>query len=631
DLLVRLGICTALALNAMLFAAAEYFGMSSVDGVAYTLFRWLSAGIATLAVAVGGPVFFRAAVAGLKRRVLHLDLPIALGIGLGYGASAFAFVTGFGEAYFDSVTVFVALMLAGRFVQQRAVRQNRNFLLANDGTEHVRIRRLEADGSVERVLVDAIQVGDRLLLVPGDLVPVNAWLRDDAAALSLDWINGESEPRRFERDAEIPAGAFVAGRRGVVVEARANAADSGLHAMLAMPLTADGVQPGGKFWGWLNRIYVAAVLMLSAAAAIVWTIVDPSRAVDVVTAVLIVTCPCALGIATPLAVDLVLARLRRQGVFVRRGSLLDRARHVRRVVFDKTGTLTWGGVRVRELRAVPDGSLDALYTMASSSNHPVSRAIAEHLKARDPKFLEQLPVDDLPGLGLVSVQNGHELRLGSSSFTLGDAGETDDAVCVFTRDGHVESCFGVEEDFRAGVADEIEQLRSRGLDVWLASGDRAHKVARAAEQLGIPDDHALGDLAPDDKARLVKELGSADTLMVGDGLNDAPAFDVAGCAGTPALDRPVMPGRSDFFYVGAGVGAVTAVLDAAHRFHAVVRRNLWLAGIYNAVALTFCFAGFMSPWLVAVLMPISSLVLIANTMSGIGAHRAVAKSAGGLA
>lgn len=627
ELLVRLGVCVALALNAMLFAFAEYFGMSSADGASYDLFRWLSAGIATLAVGVGGPVFFRSALAGLRRRVLHLDLPIAIGIALGYGASAFAFVTGFGQSYFDSVTVFVALMIAGRFIQQRAVRRNRNFLLENDGTEHVRVRRLDAEnGEVERVGVERVAAGDRLLLVPGDLVPVNAVLRDDAAALSLDWINGESEPRRFERDSEIPAGAFVAGRRGITVEARSTAAGSGLSALLALPVERDGGQLGGRFWRVLNRTYVGAVLALAALAGVVWGIVDPGRVVDVVTSVLIVTCPCALGIATPLAVDLVLARLRRLGVFVRRGSLLERARHVDSVVFDKTGTLTWGGVTVRELRPVPGELTDVLATMAISSNHPVSQAIAERLRGVG-TFLPDVVVDEVPGRGLVAEHGGREFRLGGRSFTLGDAARDRDAICTFTRDGHVEACFAIEEDFRAGAGDELRALEAEGFRVWLASGDAPEKVSRAVESFGLDPERARGALSPEAKADLVRSLGDR-VMMVGDGLNDALAFDAAACCGTPALDRPVMPSRADFFYTGAGVGAVTAVLDSSRRFHAVVRRNLWLAGIYNALALALCFAGLMSPWLVAVLMPASSLLLIANTTWGIAADRTPPRAGG---
>ena len=192
-LLMRTGICVALALNAMLFALAGYLGMTQVDGPAYQLFQGLSFGLSTLAVAVGGPVFFRGALAGLRKRLLHFDLPISLGIVLAWGGSVSCFFSGRGDSYFDTVTVFVALMLIGRTLQQRALRRNRDYLLANDGAEHLRTRVLR-DGALHRVPIDQVVPGDRLRLLPGDLVPVRARSSVPAAAFSLDWINGESEP-----------------------------------------------------------------------------------------------------------------------------------------------------------------------------------------------------------------------------------------------------------------------------------------------------------------------------------------------------------------------------------------------------------------------------------------------------
>ena len=233
SLLVRTGVCVALALNAMLFALAGYLGMTAADG-AYELFRGLSFGLSTLAVAVGGPVFFRGAVAGLQQRLLHLDLPISLGILLAWGGSVSCFFSGHGESYFDTVTVFVALMLIGRSLQRRALRRNRDYLLANDGAEHLRARVLR-DGRPESVPVDQVSPGDRLRLLPGDLLPVRGRLQSSAATFSLDWINGESRPRTYHRDDVVPAGAFCGDRRPIDVTALANAHDSGLLRLLATP------------------------------------------------------------------------------------------------------------------------------------------------------------------------------------------------------------------------------------------------------------------------------------------------------------------------------------------------------------------------------------------------------------
>ena len=619
-LLLRLGVCAALAMNAMVFAFASYGGMSAVDGANYTLFHWISFALATVAVAVGGPVFFRAACAGLRQRVLHFDLPISLGIVLAWSSSTALFLSGWAAPYFDTVTIFVALMLAGRFVQQRAVRRNRDVLLANDGAEHLRARRV-VEGAIQHVPVREIEPGDALLLAPGDLLVVDARLDDDSAALSLDWILGESRARVFARGDAIPAGAFLRGRRAVRVLAVRTAGQSGLLRLLATPRTAGRSLRGrDRFWLLVNRGYVAAVLGLALVAGVVWSFVDPVRAAQVATAILVVTCPCALGLATPLAFEMAVAALRRRGVFVRDAALLDKARHVRTVIFDKTGTLTWGGVRVRAIRDVEAAHRDELFTLASSSSHPVSEALAADLVDRHPaRRIDGIVTEECVGRGVRAERDGVELRFGSAAFALGDSPDPrGDPMCYFSRGGRVAAVYAVEEDYRPGAAEELRSLRESGRRVLMLSGDRKDRVARAAADLGLPDADARGGLKPADKARIVAELDHGDTLVIGDGLNDAPAFEAAFCAGTPALDRPVMPERADFFYTGFGTGAVSNVLSTAQRFHVTVRRNLWLAGIYNAVAVSFAVAGLMTPLLCAVLMPMSSLLLIAHTVASSG-------------
>lgn len=618
-LMVRLGICAALAMNAMMFAFAIYGGMSAADGANYSLFHGVSFGLATAAVVIGGPVFFRAAFAGIRQRVLHLDLPISIGILLAWASSTVVYLTGLADPYFDTVTIFVALMLGGRFVQRRAVRRNRDYLLANDGAEHLRVRRVDG-ATIDSIPVREVGTGDVLLLAPGELVPVDAVLDAEDAQLSLDWILGESRARIFRRGDELPAGAFVASRRPVRAVAVRTAEDSGLTRLLATPRRnpQDALRGRDRFWVVLNRTYVVAVLTIAAVAAAAWSLVDPVQAVQVATAVLVITCPCAVGLATPLAFDMAVAGLRRRGIFVRDGAMLEKGRHVRTVVFDKTGTLTWGGVRVRAVREVEPGLRDALFTMAVSSNHPVSDAIQRSLRAEgavlDPSTQE---IEERAGHGVSACRGADALRLGSASFTLGDARRDDDeeSLCFFTRNDHVVAAFAVEEDYRAGAADELAALRAAGYRVVLLSGDRKERVARAAADLGIAPADAHGAMRPEQKADFVRDLDHGDTLVVGDGLNDAPAFEAAFCAGTPALDRPVMPERADFFYTGAGTGAVARVLATARGFHRLVRRNLLLATTYNVAAVTLAVAGLMTPLLCAVLMPASSIALIAHTVA----------------
>ena len=613
-LLVRLGVSAAVAMNAMILAVSLYFGLDAStaagDAAIRSLFGWVLLALGSISVVVGGPVFFKTALAGVRAGVVHMDLPISLGILMAYGGSVYGQLTG-GATYFDTLTIFVALMLGGRFLQQRTLAKSRDQVLADDGAEHLRARCVR-DGAIELVPIQELQVGDELVVAPGDLVPTRAVLLHEPSMFSLDWINGESEPRAFAAGDELPAGAFHAGRAAVRLRVTAGYAESGLATLLSRePRDREDTRGKVQFWQLLNRYYAIGVLTCAVIGAGVWAFVDPARALPVAVAVLVVTCPCALGIATPLAFHLALARLRRRGVFVRTRSLLDKVRVVRHVIFDKTGTVTFGGLRAEAEGPVPRTALPVLATMAAASNHPVSQAVLEALDERP--ILDCLAVREHIGAGLEAKHLDSVWRLGSRAFCGLPEREGVRRECVLTRDGDLVATFTLVEDYRAGAAEEVRALRARGHDVWLLSGDRPDRVAAAAADLGLPPDCAVGGMSPQDKALAVARLDRDDTMMIGDGLNDAPAFAEAYCAGTPAMDRPVLPARADFCFRGAQAGAVASLCEIADEHARVVRANLALALLYNVAALSLSLAGLMTPLLCAVLMPISSIALVLHT------------------
>jgi Cu2+-exporting ATPase len=611
-LLIRLGICAALAMNAMILAVSLYFGLDEATGDAAVrqLFANVLFGLGTASVIVGGPVFFRTAWAGLRAGMVHMDLPISLGLIAAWAGSVYGHFTG-GAVWFDTVAIFVAFMLGGRFLQQRTLARSRDQVLADDGAEHLRARRL-VGGAVQLVPVQQLRAGDRLLLAPGDLVPVHAALAGQASTFSLDWISGESEPRAFAVGDEVPAGAFHAGRRAVEVEVRADYAASGLARLLSQePPERDDPHARVRFWHVVNRSYAVGVLLAAALGGLLWAWLDPTQALPVAVSVLVITCPCAMGIATPLAYHLALAALRRRGVFVRSRNLLDKVRAVRKVVFDKTGTVTFGGLRARARGEVPPGALPVLATMAASSNHPISQAVLRALPQAP--FLPGAVVEEIPGRGLSLEHGGAAWRLGSRAFAAVAGGEGGRRECVLARNGELVAAFDLEEDFRAGAEREVAALQARGLSVHLLSGDRPDRVLQAAARIGIRPELAHGGMSPEEKAAAIRALDCNDTMMIGDGLNDAPAFAAAFCAGTPAMDRPVLPARADFFFTGAQSGAVESLFAVAGHHASVVRTNLALALAYNASALAVCFAAAMTPGLCAVLMPLSSLALVLHT------------------
>jgi Cu2+-exporting ATPase len=624
-LIMRMAIAIAMAMNVMMFSVSVYLGLE--EGLLYTFFGWLSFGMSTISLLAGGGVFYRGALAGLRRGVLHLDVPIALGMTLAYAGSVWTWVTGgMSATYFDSLCAFIALMLVGRWAQEHILERNRNSLLESSGAENLVVKRVRA-GRLETAGAADIALGDELWIAPGDLLPVRGLLLRRPATAALDWITGESGQVAFAPGEAIPAGAFNAGAQGFAVAAAEGFADSRLNDLLRTTSIADE-QFRPQWWHRIAGWYVAAVLVAAAGGFALWAGRDLARAVEVTVAILVVTCPCALGLATPLAEELTHHRLRRAGVFVRKPSFLEKALAVRRVLLDKTGTLTMGRLVLDDagrhaLAGLGPRERAVLRHMTARSNHPVSACIAAALgpAAEDePAFTGEHAEDlrETAGQGLeLSLDDGC-WRLGRPAFAAAAGPGADErtaaaGVTVFARDGRELARLAPAEEFKPDAADEIEALRRAGYELHLLSGDAQAKVDRAARALGLPAERAEGDLDPEAKAARVRELDRRDTLMVGDGLNDSPSFAAAWCAATPAVDRPVLPGKADFFFLGDGIAAIGRSLWEARRLRRVVRDNLVIAVAYNVVAVACCAAGLVTPVAAAVFMPASSVAVVTLT------------------
>jgi Cu2+-exporting ATPase len=625
-LIMRMAIAIAMAMNVMMFSVSVYLGLE--EGLLYRFFGWLSLGMATVSLLAGGGVFYRGALAGLRRGVLHLDVPIALGMTLAYAGSVYAFLTGGMEAtYFDSLCAFIALMLVGRWAQEHILERNRNSLLESSGAENLTVKRVRA-GRLEAVGAAEVALGDELWIAPGDLLPVRGLLLRRPTEAALDWITGESGQVAFAPGDAIPAGAFNATQQGFAVAAAENFTDSRLNDLLRTTSIADE-QFRPQWWHRISGWYVGAVLVAAAGGFLLWAWRDLTQALETTIAILVVTCPCALGLATPLAEELAHHRLRRAGVFVRKPSFMEKALAVRRILLDKTGTLTMGRLVLDDegaaaLAALPARARAVLRHMTARSNHPVSACVAATLGAAR---AGEVPVTgegadglhEIAGCGLeLSLPDG-VWRLGRPAFAAGcddDAPRTEagaEGLTVFTLDGRPLSRLAPAEEFKADAAGEIAALRAAGFELHLLSGDAQAKVDRAALALGLPPDRAEGDLDPEAKAARVRALDRRDTLMVGDGLNDSPSFAAAWCAATPAVDRPVLPGKADFFFLGDGIAAIGRSLWEARRLRRVVRDNLVIAVAYNLAAIAFCAAGLVTPVAAAVFMPTSSIAVVSLT------------------
>jgi Cu2+-exporting ATPase len=602
---LRLGLCAALAMNTMLFTLPRYLGMAD-DFEFAPLFHRLTLILGTLSFLIGGSYFIIRSWRSLRQRVLHIDLPISLGLIAAYAGSVFAWTRGaHGFVYFDFVATFTFLMLAGRWLQQKAVERNRHQLLAAQAEPPpVRL------ASGEKVPVVRIAIGDVCAIEPGQVVPVLARLCSEAATLGMEWISGESEATTARRGRLVPAGAVNCGQCAIEVEAREPWADSLLAKLLHLSPTGSARDPALERF---LRGYIGVVLGLAIAGFCGWWIATGALlpALQVFISVLVVSCPCASGVALPLCRDLATARMRRLGVFIRDGELWPKLDHVRKILFDKTGTLTLEAMSLLNpevLSLLGDDERAVLLAMVQDSLHPVSGCLREQLLADRVEPALAGPVRETIGFGLEMKHAGVTWRLGRAEWAARSASPAD---CLFARDGEALAAFRFGEVAREDAREEIAALRARGCETFILSGDRREKVAAMADRLGLPREQCLGELSPDDKAARVRKLDAHDTLYLGDGANDSLAFDAAWVSGTPAIDRGLLEQKAGFYFLGSSLRGVRALLATAALRRRTARAVVAFALAYNAVAIALCLAGSMSPLLAAILMPASSLVSLA--------------------
>lgn len=620
SLLMRLGICVAIAFNVMLLSVALYLGLE--EGRLYELVRSASYGLATVSVVVGGPTFFRSAWAGLRNRVLHLDVPISMGILLAFAGSTWAFLSGTDNAmYLDSVSVFIALMLLGRYLQERVLSANRNRLLASNGTKGLRSKLL-VDGAPKQIPSEEILRGNELLIASGDLIPVESRLVSESAQISTDWINGESSATTCQRGDRLQAGSFNAGSAALQVAAAQDFSASPLEVLLRPSVHDERGAHESGLVKTISSYYVVGVLLAAAGGFLAWLLAtgDLGSALEVATAVLVVTCPCAFGIATPLAHEIVQSRLRKEGLFVRAGDFLSRASKVNKVVFDKTGTVTTGSMKLQgngDIANLAPDDRQALFELCARSTHPTSLVILDALSSYEMKLRDEgaMEVEEIPGCGLRGQSEGAEYRLGRPNWAAPeDSSEAQQGgAALFARAGKAVAQFALDEEARPDVHEEVKTLQEEGLEVFLLSGDSDERVTKLSAELGLPEQHAFSQQSPQEKQEWLSKYDQGDLLFVGDGINDSLAAQAATCSGTPALDRPFMASHCDFYLGTDRIAPIRSALHYAKRLAQVVRRNLVFALTYNALAIALAWGGYMSPWLAAILMPASSILIVMST------------------
>ena len=629
-LVPRAGLALLAMMQVMMFAIPTYVSVDGVDAEYRALLAWASLALTLPVVLYCAGPFFAGAWRGLRHRIPGMDVPIALGIAGAFAASAWATVSGRGDTYFDSITMFIALVLVARWIEQRVRHRAGDALEAIARERPATAERLadypRADVT-QCVAASELSPGDHVRIAAGATVPADGVVVDGRSRVEEALLTGESWPR-----AKVPGDRVMAGsvnrESPLVVRVTAVGEATALGALARFVERAASERP--RIARMADRVaahFVIALLGVAGACAIGWWFVDPERALPAVLAVLIVSCPCALSLATPAAIASAAAALLRRQVLCVRADALERLSRVTHVVLDKTGTLTTGEMRLTGI--APMGSIDAASCLAIAaalergSDHPIARALRDHATPA----CVPLGVLAVPGFGVEGMIGGIRYRLGRESWVAEIAeGRVDDVAELAATDrtalGETSIALGSAagrlamlrfgERVRDSARPLVTALRAAGLRVTLLSGDRAAAVAHVANAVGIEDWQA--DATPRDKQATVATLQRQGGVvaMVGDGLNDAPSLACADVSLTLSSAAALTQWTADVVVLGNDLSRVAFALHAARRAFRTIRQNFGWALAYNAVAIPLAAAGHLSPLAAAAGMSLSSLVVVGN-------------------
>ncbi|WP_426408516.1 heavy metal translocating P-type ATPase [Bradyrhizobium ganzhouense] len=618
-LLRRLGVAAFAAMNVMMLSVPVWSGnVSDMLPEQRDFFHWLSALIVLPAAAYSAQPFFSSAYAALRARGVNMDVPISIGITLALAMSLFETATQADHAYFDAAIMLIAFLLAGRYLDQNMRRRTRAFagnlaaLKAETATKFIN------EDEIRTVPVAAIRPGDIVLLRPGERSAVDGSVVSGRSEIDQSLITGETLPATAVAGSAVYAGTLV---RSGALRVRVSAASEGTLLSEISRLLENAVQSRSRYLRLAeraSRLYAPVVHATALLTMIGWMVAGATLHDSIVTAiaVLIITCPCALGLAIPAVQTVASGALFSSGVLLNSGDAIERMAKVDRVIFDKTGTLTLPELDVANAAAIPVDVFALAGRVALSSGHPVAAAVARAAGAKAP-----LPgIEEEPGQGVHGVIDGIEVKLGRASWCGGDRIASEilsrdpEASVVAFRHGEICHVFAVRQRIRPDAARVIAELNRMGLAVEILSGDREPAVRAAAAVLGVHQWRA--EMTPVDKIARIDELArhGHKVLMVGDGLNDAPALAAAHASMSPVTATHMSQAVADAVFLGERLAPVKTAIVVSRKALRLMRQNLWLAVVYNGLAVPIAIAGLVTPLIAAAAMSGSSLLVMLNAL-----------------
>lgn len=603
--------------NIMLLSVSVWSG---AEGATRDLFHWLSALIAIPALVFAGGIYFRSAANALRHGRMNMDVPIAVGVSLAYAMSLYETVNHGQHAYFDASVSLLFFLLIGRTLDHVMRERART---AVNGLARLAARGavvLRDDSSRDYVPIADIQPGMRLLIAAGERIPVDGDVLGGDSDLDCSIVSGESAPKAVSAGMHLQAGTLnLTGP--LTIQATAAAKDSFLAEMVRLMEAAEGGRSQyRRIADRVSALYAPVVHIAAFVTFLGWMAAtgDWHRAMTIAIAVLIITCPCALGLAVPIVQVVAARRLFEAGVMVKDGSAMERLAAIDTAVFDKTGTLTLGRPRLVNTSAIDPAMLAMAADMAAHSRHPFSKALAAYGgSAGQSKFLS---VREDPGFGIEATAGGDVWRLGRGGWagwkarTGGEGKAGEFGGTVLSKNGKIVACFAFADASRSDAKAAVEKLKQAGVPVEMLSGDTAKACSEVAANLGI--ESFVPALLPSGKVEWIETLTRAGhkVLMVGDGLNDTPALAAAHVSMAPAAAADIGRKAADFVFLRESLLAVPLALDISRKAGRLIRQNIAVAIVYNALAVPIAILGFVTPLIAAIAMSASSLIVIANAM-----------------
>ena len=603
------------AMNIMLLSVSVWSGSADMAQETRDFFHWLSALIALPAAAYAGRPFFRSAWRALRTRQLNMDVPISVGVVLALGLSVVETASHAQHAYFDSAIMLLFFLLCGRALDH-VMRRKTRAVAANLAALKAEVaHRFDRNNEIVMVPVEVLQPGDRLLVRAGERVPADATVVSGSSEIDESLVTGETARRRVATGAAIYAGSLNYSG-ALTVEVTAAGGDTLIDEV--QRLLDKAMLEKSRIVRLADRAaqyYAPMVHTAAALTALGWLVAGASLHDAIVTgiAVLIITCPCALALAIPAVQVVASGALFRAGVILNSGDAIERLANVDTVVFDKTGTLTLPEPRVANAGTVDADLLESAARLALSSRHPLAAALSREARQRLPY---EGAVEE-PGRGVRAMIDGAEARLGSATFCgmlMPATAVTVDASTIVYRHRGRWAVFEIRQQLRPDAVRMVQSLAALGLDLRILSGDCADAVAPVAGALGIGTWQA--GVKPADKIALIEALKREGrcVLMVGDGINDAPALAAAHVSLSPISAADIAQAQADAVFLGEKLTPVLEALVVSRRARGLMRQNLWLAVIYNAVAVPIAIAGAVTPLIAALAMSGSSILVTLNAL-----------------